>query len=254
MSDRRSPPESHHLTPDQILELRLRQQRQRPREDLFYFTWGAFDVLHRSSGTRYHPNYHVNAICHQLTRCYNGDNRRLLITIPPRHLKTITASVAFPAFVLGHDPSKKIVVASYARDLTDEIQRQLKMVMESTWYRRLFPKTRIKTTGFYLKTDRGGSVKFTSVGGSVTGHGADITIVDDLMKANEAQSQTIRDETYAYYRGALLSRFNDQQSGIVIAIQQRLHEDDLAGRLIETGNYFHLNLPATSIWDAKLRR
>ena len=236
---------------NQDLLAKLHRQRvlDHQRDDLFGFTWGAFDVLHDHRGIAFIPNFHVEAICHALTKVVRGDTRRLLITIPPRHLKTICSSVALPAFLLGHSPATKIVIACYGQILTVEILNQLRRVMESPFYRGLFPQTQFAVAGGELRTTKGGSVKFTSVQGAITGHGADVIIIDDLMKAGDATSETERDKAKDYIRNSLLSRFDDQRSGRVIAIQQRLHEDDVAANLMATGNYLHLNLPAIAAED-----
>lgn len=94
-----------------------------------------------------------------------------------------------------------------------------------------------------LETTAGGVRKAVSVGGSITGFGADLIIVDDCMKADEARSPVVRQELRSWYDGTLLSRLNDKASGRIISLQQRLHEDDLPAYLLEKG-YHHLNLPA----------
>lgn len=208
------------------------------------FVWSMFDVLHEPRGIDFIDNWHVEAMCYQLERIRRGENRRLLITVPPRHLKTICTSIAFSAWMLGHKPSTKIILASYGHDLSGSIFNDLRRVMESPLYRSLFPQTRIRVAGSELATSLGGSVKATSVGGAVTGRGADIIIIDDLMKAADVASETERQRAKDFVSGTLLSRFDNKKNGVVISIQQRLHEDDVAAHLLETGDYHHLNLPA----------
>jgi hypothetical protein len=170
-----------------------------------------------------------------------------LITVPPRHLKTNCTSVAFPAWLLGRDPKTKILVASYGHDLAAKPARDFRSVIESPWYRRLFPAMQIddqRNTAMEVETTMRGVRKAVSLGGAVTGFGADITIVDDLMKAEEAQSETMRQNVKDYFEQTLYSRLNDKANGAFIAVQQRLHEDDFAGYLIASQGFRHLNLPA----------
>ena len=111
------------------------------RHDLTAFTQRCFQTV--APGSQFLPNWHIEAITYQLERIRRGEIRRLLITIPPRNLKSICASVAFPAFVLGHDPTRRIVCASYSQELAAKHARDCRAVMESAWYRELFPHTRL---------------------------------------------------------------------------------------------------------------
>ena len=215
------------------------------RQHFPLFLMKAFETLH--PGDRpLELAWYLHAICHALGEVRAGNERRLVITVPPRHLKSVTASVAFVAWELGHNPKAKIMVASYSQDLARHHSNQTRMIMESEWYRRDFPKTRISDRGnraLELETTAGGVRKAVSVGGSITGFGADIIIVDDCMKADEAKSPTVRLELRNWFDNTLLSRLNDKATGRIISIQQRLHEDDLPAYMLDKG-YRHLNLPA----------
>lgn len=226
------------------------------RTDIYAFVWRAFEELHPDDSTVFVPNWHVEAMCFELERLRAGENRRLVITVPPRHLKSITVAVAYCAFLLGHDPSCKVIVASYGGDLARKHAADCRRVMESAWYRRLFPRTRLAkrgTTQDELKTTRGGGRKAVSTGGAVTGHGADYIIIDDLLKASDAASEAELLAAQDFIDSSLLSRFNDPANGRVVAIQQRLHEIDPAGYLLERGSYRHLNLPAIAEQDEEIK-
>ena len=191
-------------------------------------------------------------MCHALEEVRTGSTRRLVITIPPRHLKSIATAVAYPAYLLGHDPGCKILVASYSLDLARKHSDDFRTILESDWYCRLFPQTRITprgTRGEEIRTTSGGVRKAVSTGGAVTGFGADYVIVDDLLKAQDAASDTERERAKTYLDGSLLTRLNNPERGRIIAIQQRLHEDDPAGYLLSKGVYRHLNLPAIAEED-----
>src|SRR5207253_650543 len=93
----------------------------------------------------YSDNWHVSFVCGELEAVRRGDTCRLAIALPPRNLKSIVASIAFPAWLLGHDPTAKIICASYGQQLADDLARDRRQVMRSDWYRRLFPATRLKS-------------------------------------------------------------------------------------------------------------
>jgi predicted phage terminase large subunit-like protein len=222
------------------------------RQSFFAFTWRVFQTLHPDPADAFIPNWHVEAICHGLDEVRTGATRRLVITVPPRHLKSIATAVAYPAYLLGLDPGCKILVASYALDLARKHSDDFRTILESDWYCRLFPKTRINlrgTRGEEIRTTGGGVRKAVSTGGAVTGFGADYVIVDDLLKAQDAASETERERAKTYLDSSLLTRLNNPEQGRIIAIQQRLHEDDPAGYLLSKGVYRHLNLPAIAEED-----
>jgi predicted phage terminase large subunit-like protein len=216
------------------------------RTELPFFIRKVFATI--SPGETYLHNWHVDAIAHQLMRVHSGQCRRLLINQPPRSLKSICVSVAYVAWLLGHDPKRRVIVASYSGDFAAELHRQFRMVASSEWYATLFPNLRwAKETGLELITTQGGSRYATSVGGTLTGRGADLIIVDDPLNANEVYSEPARKRVIDWYGGALVSRLNDKQTGSIIAVMQRLHEDDLAGHLIRQGGWEHLDMPAIAL-------
>jgi predicted phage terminase large subunit-like protein len=215
------------------------------RSNLIHFLTKCFETLHPAEPTL-GSAWYLDAICHALEEVAAGRKKRLVITVPPRHLKSITTSVAFVAWLLGRNPSFKIMVASYSQDLARLHAGQCRTIMESDWYQRLFPNTRISERGnraMELITTAGGVRKAVSVGGSITGFGADLIIIDDCMKADEVRSQTMRDEVKGWFENTLLTRLNDKAEGRICSIQQRLHEDDLPAYLLEK-SYEHLNLPS----------
>jgi predicted phage terminase large subunit-like protein len=223
------------------------------QKQLFFFVWRAFEHLHPSDS--FLPSWHVQAICHALTQVMLGNIRRLVITVPPRYGKSICTSVALPAFLMGHTPGSKIMVASYGSDLANNHARDFKSVITSDWYRTMFPRMAIKIGGNRtdeLVTTANGVRKAISRDGAATGFGADWIIVDDVMKAADANSEIERRKASDFFRQTLLSRLNDKATGRVIVIAQRLHEDDLNGALIESGDYAHLFLPAIAGEDQQV--
>ena len=109
-----------------------------------------------------------------------------------------------------------------------------------------------KDTETECVTTKGGGRFAVPVGGSFTGRGADVIIIDDPMKADDAQSEKARRAVNEWYGTTLLSRLDDKGSGAIILVMQRLHEDDLAGKLLRDGGWCHLNLPAIAQEDEEI--
>lgn len=219
--------------------------RMLERQLLYSYICRAFHELH--PGTKFISNWHIDALCKALEDVYVGRTKRLLITMPPRHLKSICTSVGFCAWALGKDPTLKIIAASYGDQLARDHTHNFRKLIETEWHKNLFKGMTIDqraNRASEVKTEQGGGRLAVARGGSVTGFGADIIIVDDLLKADEGRSETARLNAHEFFTGTLLSRLNNRSTGRVIVIQQRLHEDDIAGRLIASGQYTHLNLPA----------
>ena len=215
------------------------------------FTRRVFAQLHPSEP--FVPNWHVEAVCHALDGVVAGTTPKLIINLPPRYLKSICASVALPAWLLGRDPTAKIMVATYNDLLAERHSRDCRCIMESAFYGRLFPRTRIKVRrALELETTNGGFRKAVTVHGAVTGFGADYLIIDDLVKAGAASSVVERQGVKDYYTETLFSRLNDKRNGRIIVIHQRLHEDDLVGFLLDGGTFRHLNLPAIADRDQEI--
>src|SRR5690606_29346712 len=116
------------------------------RRDFVSFLIKVFETLHPGKPALQRAWY-LLAICHALMKVWNGEDSRLVVLVPPRHLKSITASVAFVAWLLGHDPTLKIMVATYSEELSRHHSEFTNVVMESAWYKELFPATRISKTG-----------------------------------------------------------------------------------------------------------
>jgi hypothetical protein len=138
--------------------------------------------------TPFAANWHVELIAAKLAAVREGHIRRLIVNLPPRHLKSRLASIAFPAWCLGHDPSAEILCFSYAQDLADKLSRDCRRILASDWYQRLLP-TRLSPTRQAVpefETTALGSRVATSVGGVLTGRGADIIVIDDPLKPGSA--------------------------------------------------------------------
>ena len=151
------------------------------RVDLYSFVQRIFPIV--SPGSPFLPNWHIEAMTYALTGIIRGETKRQLMMVPPRNLKSICASVALPAFVLGHDPTKRIICVSYAEGLARKHANDFRAVMRSPLYRHLFPGTRIsaaKDTELEVMTTARGFRYATSLGGTLTGRGGNLLILDDL--------------------------------------------------------------------------
>ena len=216
------------------------------RSELRYFVRKVFATV--CPGQPFLPNWHIDAIAFQLEQVYLGRVTRLLINQPPRSLKSICISIAYVAWLLGRDPTRRIMVVSYSNDFAAELHRQFRQVASSDWFAALFPRTRwAKETGLEFVTTLGGGRFATSIGGTLTGRGADLIVIDDPLNANEAQSEAARKRVIDWFGGSLVSRLNDKNSGAIVVVMQRLHEDDLAGHLLRQGGWDHLDLPAIAV-------
>jgi predicted phage terminase large subunit-like protein len=221
------------------------------RQDLGTFIAKVFQTV--SPGDRYLHNWHIDAVIHALLQVHRGDTRRLIITQPPRSLKSICTSVAYVAWALGHDPSRQFACVSYSQELAATFTRQFRGVVTSDWYRALFPGMRLaKDTENECVTTGGGGRFAVAVGGSFTGRGADTIIVDDPLKAEDAQSEKARRAVNDWYGTTLLSRLDDKEHGAVVLVMQRLHEDDLAGKLLHENCWRHLDLSAIAQEDEEI--
>lgn len=199
----------------------------------------------------YLPNWHIDAMCAELEACRRGETKRLILNVPPRSLKSLTASVAFPAFVLGHDPSAHIISVSYGQDLSTKLALDCRNVMTSSWYRSMF-QTRLSPlkqgTNDFMTTGNGARLA-TSIEGVLTGRGADFIIIDDPLKPDEAVSDTHRKKVNAWYDSTLLSRLNSKVDGVIILVMQRLHMDDLVGHVLAQEKWKVLRFPAIAEQD-----
>jgi len=218
------------------------------RRELYSFTRGIFPII--STSGAFLANWHLEAIAYALERVRLGETKRLIITLPPRSLKSIMASIAFPAFVLGHDPTKRIIGVSYSDILAKSHANDFRTVLRSDLFRRLFPNTRIspaKDTELEVKTTARGFRLATSVGGTLTGRGGNVLIIDDPQKPQDAHSQTAREHVEQWYHNTLYPRLDSKADDAIVVVMQRLHEDDLVGTLLRMGGWEHLNLPAIAL-------
>jgi predicted phage terminase large subunit-like protein len=202
--------------------------------------------------TPYLPNWHIDLMAAKLEAVMRGDCRRLIITLPPRHLKSHAVSIAFIAWYLGHHPSRHVISVCYGQDLASRFARECRTLMESEFYKAVF-RTRLagrKVVDDFTTTELGTRMA-TSVGGVLTGRGGDILVIDDALKPDEALSETRRNAVNEWYDNTLLSRLNDKANGAIVIIMQRLHQDDLIGHVLEQEDWDILSFPAIAEEDER---
>ena len=204
-------------------------------------------------GLPYLPSPHIAAIAYRLERIRRGELRRLIINMPPRHLKSLTVSVAFPAYLLGLEPWHRIFVVSYGSDLSSKHASDFRSIVESRWYQRAFYKMRIaRSLETEVCTTARGFRKSTSVYGTLTGLGGDVFIIDDPQKPVDALSDVQRNRLNHWFSNTLLSRLDSKEKGSIIVVMQRVHLNDLSGYLIESGGWEVLSLPAIAEQDERI--
>ena len=222
------------------------------RTDFGAFLQRCFLTL--NPGTPFLPNWHLLAMAHQLARVQRGEIQRLIFNLPPRNLKSISVSVAFAAFLLGHDPSRRIIAISYSEELALKHSSDFRLIVSSNWYRKIFPDMRIeRSSEDEVLTSQRGFRRSTSVNGTLTGLGADLFIIDDPQRPADALSQARRAGLNHWFGSSLVSRLDNKQSGAIIVVMQRLHLDDLSGFLLGSGDDWELlRLPAIAEEDERI--
>jgi predicted phage terminase large subunit-like protein len=216
------------------------------KNDLYSFINKVFDTI--NPGINYQPNWHIELISDYLNAVQNGEIKRLIINLPPRSLKSVCISVAWPAWLLAHDPTKRILAASYSQTLSVKHSLDCRFVLSSDWYSQIFPKTILSKNhnqkSKFLTTLNG--FRFaTSVGGSVTGEGGDYLILDDPHNPSHINSPKLRIKVIEWFDQTFLTRLNDKSKGAVIIVMQRLHAEDLTAHLLANSNSWeHLKIPS----------
>jgi predicted phage terminase large subunit-like protein len=205
-----------------------------------------------AAGAKFLENWHYLAVAHYLELVVKKKIKRLILTMPPRSGKSILASVALPAWALGLDPTRRIVVASYAEGLARTFSQDCRRAMGSPLYKSAFPGTRVsakKDTELEFRTTAGGHRHATSVGGTLTGRGGNTIVIDDPLKAADAYSETAREGAQQWFKNTVVSRLDNKAEDSIVVVSQRLHDDDLIGGLIRQGGWEHLSLPAIAEQD-----
>jgi predicted phage terminase large subunit-like protein len=211
--------------------------------DFLSFIKYSFGVLR--PGILFKSNWHIDAMAYKLSQVATGDIKRLIITVPPRNLKSICASVALPAWFLGHNPSERVLAVSYSSDLSKTHANDFRQVVNDPLYQTIFPDMRVKRdTDREITTTARGKRYATSLEGTLTGLGGNLIIIDDPIKLTDAFSEVVRKRSIDWYKEALVTRGDDKKATRIVVVMQRVHMEDLVGYLQENDEYDILNLPA----------
>src|SRR5579863_3617589 len=206
------------------------------------------------------PSYvraqHTVAICDHLEAVERGEIDRLMIFMPPRHGKTMHVSQALPAWTLGRNPHAQVVLASYGAELAEGNSRKARSYMRSDRWPfecRVSEESRAQNR---WQTDAGGILIATGCEGGLTGYGADRLIIDDPIRDRaDAESESMRDRLWSWYSDVARTRL--MPSGRIVLCQTRWHDDDLAGRILDSEDgkrWTVLSLPAIAEEDDALGR
>jgi predicted phage terminase large subunit-like protein len=217
----------------------------RSEQRLRHFVKNAWHVV--EPATPYLHNWHIDALSDHLEATLTGEIRNLLVTMPPRAMKSLTISVFFPAWAWLHHPELRFLYASYAQALATQHSMATRRVIESDWYQgwwgdrfELADDDNLKTR---FSNDHRGERISTSVGAAVTGMGGNLVICDDPHNVQQAESDAVRQSTLTWWDQAMSTRLNNPKTGARIIVMQRVHEDDLAGHVANDPAWTHLNLP-----------
>jgi predicted phage terminase large subunit-like protein len=199
-------------------------------------------------GTPFKPNWHIDAMAYKASQVATGEVKRLIIAVPPRHLKSIIASVALPAWYLGHNPSERVVCVSYSAELAKTHANDFRRVVTDPTYQAIFPKMVLaRETDSEIHTTLRGRRYATSIQGTLTGRGGNLFIIDDPLKPGDAVSQVSRERVIEWYRSTLVTRPDDKQAARILVVMQRIHVDDLVGYLLDSDAGFEvLSLPSVA--------
>ena len=192
----------------------------------------------------YIGNWHIDAISEHLEGVSNGHIRNLIINMPPRHMKSLSVSVAWPAWTWAQEkrspltgPSVGFLTSCYAQSLSVRDSVKCRRLIESPWYQKRwgdrFTLASDQNTKIRWENNHGGYRIASSVDGTGTGEGGDVVIIDDPVSAKDALSPTVRQTANDWFDGTMTTRLNNPKTGAYVLVMQRLHESDLVGHLLE---------------------
>jgi len=219
------------------------------RRDLPAFVRLAFEIIW--PGREFHDAAYIGLICDRLIQVKEGNIRNLIINIPPRHLKSFIASVCYPAWLLGRDPSMKIMAVSHNERLAEQLHADFRKLVDSPRFRDIFPGFRVSAsanTKDNLETVEGGGRRAISVDSSPTGLGADLILLDDPLNPSDASSPEMCEYNADQLTRSIFSRKNSP-SVPVILVQQRLSPNDSTSVFQNRQDWHQLSLPLVAVED-----
>jgi len=178
--------------------------------------------------------YHHKIYAEKLNRVANGELKRLIVNMPPRHTKSEFASHLFPAFFMGRHPKAKLIQTTHTGELSIRFGRKTKNLLESDEYAKVFPGVHLaadsKAAGRW-ESNHGGEYFAAGVGGAITGRGADLLVIDDPHSEQDALSPSVLESHYEWYTSGPRQRL--QPGGAIVLVMTRWSVKDLTGKLLE---------------------
>ena len=230
----------------ELLQLLQAQDYELCEKSLSKFVKSSWPILEPKN--RFIANWHIDLITEHLEAVSTGQLKRLIINIPPRYAKSLCVSVMWPAWSWILKPELRWIFTSYSQSLSTKHSVDRRQLIQSDWFQTgwknkfsLADDQNQKTE--FLNSQRGHMVS-TSVGGTVTGKGADIIVIDDPHNPLEANSDTLRHKAIEFFDQTLTTRLDNKKEGAIVVVMQRLHEEDLTGHLLEQNDWTHLCIPA----------
>ena len=237
-----------------LLIFRLEKERRRCESSYYEFFKRAWEILEPNTPLKL--NWHIKYLCTVLQRevervaAKKPKKKDLVINIPPRSAKSYLVSIMLAPWAWTRFPHLRFINSSHSSPLSIEHSRKSRQLIDSEWYQghwgHVYSLTGDQNVKSFYENDKFGSRYATSVGGSITGHGADIIIPDDLLNPKEVASEKALEAARKHYDDELYTRLNDQEVGLRIIVMQRLHEDDTTGHVLKKwpGKYEHICIPA----------
>ncbi len=227
----------------------LQTYRAVMKNDLQAFLEGAFPIVDSRWELVVAP--YLEYLVSELTDVAQGRQTRLIVNLPPRHLKSVLTSIVLVAWILGRDPSRRIAVISHSQALAADLASKTVKLMASEFYQRVFPRLRDNgRKAMDFVTTEGGGRYAASFETGITGRGFDLIIIDDPISAHHVKSDKERASVNENFDTMIASRLDDQIRGAMIVVGQRMHEDDLSGNLLLKGGWKHVCLPLVAEEDA----
>ncbi len=209
----------------------------------------------KGTNNEYIPAEHLLLLEDKLLKVYSGEIKRLIVSMPPRHGKSHLISEYLPFWWLLNRPNDQIIISSYSLELAEQWAMKSKLHFKDYSYLKNL-EVGIDRNNHWTIKNRKGSLTAVGVGGSITGKGANLFIIDDPVKnSDEAFSNVYRDKVYRWYQSTAFNRL--EPNGSMIIVMTRWHHDDLVGRILasETSADWHVvDFPAIATNDDVLNR
>ena len=220
----------------ELLDTAIKLTRRKCLKSFYFFVKAAWPHIWP---TEFLDNWHFEYICNEtqaaVERVLRNEKRikDLCINVPPGTAKSTILSICLNAWVWAKDPTRRFLTTSYSPALAGDHAKATRRLLESVWYKDLFPEVKlVGSAETFFETDKGGRRMITSPGSSVgTGFHADFLIFDDPDSATNIYSEAYRKSTIEWFDTTMPSRLSNPDCGLKIIVQQRLHQQDITGHV-----------------------